>query len=52
MIRVRQHSRKTCNKEVENMTTMTYVYLVGTAIAIIGIVYNLIVMKREKTQHS
>lgn len=34
------------------MTTMTYVYLVGTAIAIIGIVYKLIVMKREKTQHS
>ncbi len=34
------------------MTTMTYVYLAGTAIAIIGIVYNLIVMHREKSQQA
>jgi hypothetical protein len=32
------------------MTTMTYVYLAGTAIAVVGTVYNLIMMRREKSQ--
>ena len=31
----------------KDMTTMTYIYLAGTVVAIIGIVYNLIVMRRE-----
>ena len=42
----------TVAKERNDMTTMTYVYLAGTAIAIIGIVYNLIVMHREKSQQA
>lgn len=29
---------------------MTYVYLAGTAIAVVAIVYNLIMMRREKSQ--
>jgi len=29
---------------------MTYVYLIGTAIAVVGIVYNLIMMRRERSQ--
>ena len=32
------------------MTTMTYIYLAGTVVAIIGIVYNLIVMRRENRE--
>lgn len=34
------------------MTTLTYVYLIGTAIAIVGIAYNLIAMRREKSQQA
>ena len=32
------------------MTTMTYIYLAGTVVAIIGIVYNLIVMRRDEVK--
>jgi hypothetical protein len=32
------------------MTTMTYVYLAGTIIAIIGIIYNLLAMRRENRE--
>ena len=32
------------------MTTMTYIYLIGTVIAIIGVVYNLIAMRRENRE--
>ena len=29
---------------------MTYIYLIGTVIAIIGVVYNLIIMRRENRE--